>query len=72
MMKACIKNKYNFKDFNYNEKVPLLAYKLKEDGNKVQAWIAKDVIKELEDVVKVDNRKRIISAYNKMGRKYHI
>ena len=58
------------KDFNYNEKVLLLAYKLKEDGNKVQIWIARDVIKELENVVKVDDRKRLISANSKMGRKY--
>ena len=57
------------KNFDYNRKVILSAYKLKEDGNKVQVWIAKDVIKELENVVKVDERKRLISANSKMGRK---
>lgn len=56
------------KDFDYNKKALVLAYKFKEDGNKVQVWIAKDVIKELENVVKVDDRKRLISTNSKMGR----
>lgn len=57
------------KDFNYNEKALLLAHDLKENGDKTQVWIAKDAIKELENLVKVDERKRLISANTKMGRK---
>ena len=44
------------------------AYDLLASGNKVQIWIAKDVIKELETVVKVKERKRLITSNSKMGR----
>lgn len=54
-------------DFSYNEKALLLAHDLKENGNKVQVWIAKDAMKELENVVKVEGRKRLISTKTKMG-----
>ena len=37
-------------DFAFNEKTLLLAHELLENGNKIQVWIAKDVIKELENV----------------------
>ncbi|WP_425539867.1 DNA alkylation repair protein [Microaceticoccus formicicus] len=57
------------KDFKYNEKALLLAHDLKDNGTKIQAWIAKDAIKELENIVKVDERKRLISRQSKMGRK---
>ena len=46
----------------------LTAYDLLASGNKVQIWIAKDVIKELETVVKVKERKRLITSNSKMGR----
>ena len=52
----------------YAEKVLLTAYDLLASGNKVQIWIAKDVIKELETVVKVKERKRLITSNSKMGR----
>lgn len=55
------------KDFTYNEKAILLAYELKENGNKVQMWIAKDAIKELETLVKVEGRGRLISTNTQMG-----
>ena len=55
-------------DFEYAEKVLLTAYDLLASGNKVQIWIAKDVIKELETVVKVKERKRLITSNSKMGR----
>lgn len=55
------------KDFNYNEKALVLAYELKENGNKAQVWIAKDVIKEIENLVKVEGRTRLISTNTKMG-----
>lgn len=56
------------KDFTYNEKALLLAYDLKEHGNKTQVWIAKDAIKELENLVKAEGRSRLISANSQMGK----
>lgn len=55
-------------DFDTNEKALLLAHNLKEHGNKAQIWIGKDAIKELENLVKVPGRTRLISADSKMGR----
>lgn len=43
------------------------AGKLKDASSKAQQWIAKDALKELELLVKVDGRKRLISAKSKMG-----
>lgn len=54
-------------DFTYNEKALVLANELKENGNKTQVWIAKDVLKEIEHVVKVAGRKRLISEDTRMG-----
>ncbi|MCB7303073.1 DNA alkylation repair protein [Bariatricus massiliensis] len=54
-------------DFNFNEEALLLAHELLESGNKAQVWIAKDAIKELETVIKVEGRKRLISSKSKMG-----
>lgn len=54
-------------NFDFNEKAILLAYELLEHGSKTQAWIAKDVIKELENVTKVEGRRRLISTNSKMG-----
>lgn len=54
----------------YNEKALILAYELLETGNKTQVWIAKDVIKELENVTKTEGRKRLISTNSKMGQNY--
>ncbi|WP_455058206.1 DNA alkylation repair protein [Jutongia sp.] len=56
------------KDFTYNEKAILLAHELKESGNKNKMWIAKDALKELETLVKVEGRGRLISSNSKMGR----
>lgn len=46
----------------------LVAYGFLETGNKTQIWIAKDVIKELERVVKTEGQKRLISANSNMGK----
>ncbi|MDD3415301.1 MAG: DNA alkylation repair protein [Lachnospiraceae bacterium] len=54
-------------DYKNNEKALILANELKENGNKTQIWIAKDVLKEIENVVKVAGRKRLISKNTKMG-----
>lgn len=56
------------KNFTYNEKAILLAHEMKESGNKTQAWIAKDALKELETLVKVDGRDRLISTNTQMGK----
>ena len=37
-------------------------------GSKAQAWIAKDALRELENLVKVEGRERLISAKSQMGR----
>ena len=55
------------RDFSYNEKAILLAHELKESGNKQKIWIAKDALKELETLVKVEGRGRLISSNTKMG-----
>ncbi len=54
-------------DDSNNEKALILANELKESGNKTQIWIAKDALKEIENLVKVKGRRRLISADSKMG-----
>lgn len=49
-------------DFDYNEKALLTAYNLLESESKSQVWIARHAIKELENLVEVKERKRLISA----------
>ncbi len=56
------------KDFTYNEKAILLAYELRESGNKNKIWIARDALKELETLVKVEGRGRLISSNTRMGK----
>ena len=55
------------KDFVCQEKAAILAYELKEAGNKAQVWVAKDVLKELEKLVQVEGRERLISYDTQMG-----
>lgn len=54
-------------DFDFNEKALVVAHELLKTGNKTQIWIAKDTIKELENVTKTERRKRLISVNSKMG-----
>lgn len=56
------------RDFTYNEKAILLAHEMKEGGNKTQVWIAKDALKELETLIKVQGRGRLISKNTQMGK----
>lgn len=56
------------KDFNCQEKAILTAYELKESSNKSQMWIGKDALKEIENLVQVEGRGRLISANSKMGK----
>lgn len=54
-------------NFAYREKALLVARGLMESGGKGQVWIAKDARKELENLVKADGRKRLISRNTQMG-----
>lgn len=56
------------KDFNFNEKAILLAHEMKDSDNKAQVWIARDALKELENMVKAEGRGRLISTASQMGR----
>ncbi len=55
------------RDFNYNEKALWVAHELLDNGNKAQIWVAKDAIKELKNMVKVEGRARLISTKTQMG-----
>ncbi|MBO4997386.1 MAG: DNA alkylation repair protein [Lachnospira sp.] len=55
------------RDFDYNEKALLVAHELLDNGDKTQVWIAKNAIKELENMVKVEGRTRLISTKTQMG-----
>lgn len=56
------------RDFSCQEKALALAYELRARNNKPQAWIARDALKELENLVKVEGRTRLISANSAMGK----
>lgn len=56
------------RDFDYNEKALLTAHELLQNGSKTQVWIAKDAIRELETMVKVEGRTRLISTKTQMGK----
>lgn len=56
------------RDYENQEKAVLLAHELKENGSRAQVWIAKDALKELEKLVSVKGRGRLISADSKMGK----
>ncbi|MTI60220.1 MAG: DNA alkylation repair protein [Firmicutes bacterium] len=56
-------------NYDYQEKAILVAYELIEEG-KASAWVGKNALKELETLVKVDERGRLLSSDSKMGRKY--
>lgn len=56
------------RDFNCQEKAVLLAQELKQSDDKVRVWIGKDALKEIENLVQVEGRGRLISADSKMGR----
>lgn len=56
------------RDYKNQEKAVLLAYDLKESKSKAQIWIAKDALKELEKLVTVEGRGRLIASDSKMGK----
>lgn len=55
-------------DFQYQEKAIVLAHELIESGNPPQVWIGKDALKELETLVKVEGRSRLIRSSSAMGK----
>lgn len=57
---------------DYQEKAIILAYELLASKNKSQMWIAKDAIKELETLVKVKQRGRLLSSKTKMGKEHNL
>lgn len=59
------------KNFIYHEKALILAHELSIHGDSSQKWIAKNTIKELENLIKVEGRTRLISRNSKMGKEKH-
>lgn len=55
-------------NYDYNEKAIIVAYELMEQGTKSQKWVGKDALRELENLVKVDERQRLLSRESKMGK----
>lgn len=55
-------------DFNCQEKAVLLAHELILSNNKAQVWIGKDALKEIENLVAVEGRGRLISSESMMGK----
>lgn len=56
------------RDFGCQEKALLLAFELKQSSDKAQIWVARDALKEIENLVQVEGRTRLISADSKMGK----
>ncbi|MBM7855725.1 3-methyladenine DNA glycosylase AlkD [Desulfohalotomaculum tongense] len=52
-----------------HDKAVILASELIENGTKAQRWIGKDAMKELENLVQVPERRRLLPANSKMGKK---
>jgi 3-methyladenine DNA glycosylase AlkD len=56
------------RDFECQEKAVLLAQELKESSDKNMIWVGKDAVKELETLVSVNGRGRLLTSKSKMGR----
>lgn len=56
------------KDYEWQERAIIISYELKETSSKPQKWIANDALKELENLVQVEGRGRLISKDSKMGK----
>ncbi|QIK69501.1 DNA alkylation repair protein [Erysipelothrix sp. HDW6C] len=54
-------------DQEWQERVILQCHDLLSSNNRAQLWLAKDVLKEVADLVKVTGRRRLISKHSKMG-----
>ncbi|SES78304.1 DNA alkylation repair protein [[Clostridium] polysaccharolyticum] len=55
-------------DYNYLERAIETAQELKERSSKACQWIAKDALKELETLVKVEGRTRLITSKSQMAK----
>lgn len=55
-------------DFDYAERAIEVAYELIDSPSKNCRWVGKDALKELETLVKVDGRSRLISSNTAMGK----
>lgn len=55
-------------NFDYLEKAIEVAYQLKEQPSKACQWIGKDALKELETLVQVEGRTRLISSKSQMAK----
>lgn len=56
------------KDFHCQDKAIILAYEFCESSSKNVVWIGKDALKELETLVSVQERGRLITSNSKMGK----
>lgn len=56
------------RDFDCQEKAIILSHELCDSSNKNKIWIGKNSLKELETLVSVEERGRLITSNSKMGR----
>ena len=54
--------------YTFREKAAFTAYELCENADKNRKWIGKESLKELEKLVSIDERRRLISSDTKMGK----
>ncbi len=57
------------KDFSTQEKAIVLAAELCERTNRAERWVGKNALKELETLVEIPERSRLLSSHTKMGSK---
>lgn len=55
-------------DFCWQERAVNLAHELMDSQDKARRWIGRDALKEIENLVKAEGRRRLISAGSQMGR----
>ena len=53
---------------NSHEKAILVAYDLCESAEKHRNWVGKTALKELRELISIDERERLISSHTKMGK----
>ena len=56
------------KNFDCQERALLLAHEFCEGSNKNRAWIGRNAVKEIERLVSIKERGRLISSTSKMGK----
>jgi 3-methyladenine DNA glycosylase AlkD len=56
--------------FSAQDKSIILAAELAQSANIGECWVGKDALKELETLVAVPKRRRLVPAHTKMGKKY--